>query len=147
MDLQSPLCLGPFLMDSEGRLTPRTPGAPPAFVVRWRGRTVRAQVVRAEGQNGKLALQTVLGRSPSSAAAGEKRPQSFELLRVLLRPDALKPWTLRLLPDHRAMLEAETEIALPITAVGLVGEVTAFLLETTPYLDLLDEVGLCAVAG
>jgi hypothetical protein len=46
-------------------------------------------------------------------------------------------------------LETETRIALPITAAALITETTRFLLVLSPYLDLLDEVGLtppCAKA-
>ena len=140
MASQSDRCLGPFVMDSEGRLTPRLSDVPPRFLVRWRGRTVRAHVLGADGAGGTLALQSVLGRVPSSAAAGGGRAQSFELL-CALRRGSLDAWKLRLLPDHRAVLEAEAQIALPITAVGLVGEVTGFLLAVTPYFDLMDEIG------
>jgi hypothetical protein len=141
MARQTPFYLGPFVLDSEGRLTLRTPDAPPGFVVRWRGRTVHAQVKFAEGGAGTLALETVLGRIPSSATAMGERSRSFDRLRRL-RHRPFGAWKLRLLADHRAVLEAEAAIALPITAVNLVGEVTRALLDMTPYFDLMDEVGL-----
>jgi hypothetical protein len=142
MPFDTPFILGPFLVDAEGRLAPRSPDVPPAFVIRWRDRPVRARMVQTQPDDGRLWLQATLGRVPStvSDAGGAARPQSFALLRGLKRvlPAA---WRLRLLPDHRAMLETEARIALPITATGLLTEVTLFLLSLAPYLDLLDEAG------
>lgn len=146
MPLHAPFTLGPFLVDADGRVTQRLPDQPPAFVVRWRGRSVRAQMLGINGTEGKLTMQTVLGRVPSSVTAFGERPRSFALLRGLRR-GLPGPWTLRLLADHRAVLEAETAITLPSTAVGLVTEVTRFLMSMSPYLDLMDEAGFRAPAA
>jgi hypothetical protein len=149
MPMHTPFPLGPFLVDAEGRLAPRDQDAFPAFNFLWRGRSVRAQMTHLEEpEDGRLKLQTVLGRVPSTRAgdATGARPQSFASLRAIRRglPAA---WQVRLLPDHRALLEAEAGIALPITAIGLVTELTRFLLMLGPYLDLLDEGGLTEVAS
>jgi hypothetical protein len=47
-----------------------------------------------------------------------------------------------LLADHRIWLETETPIGVPITATGLLTELTRFTLELAPYLELMDEAGL-----
>lgn len=52
-----------------------------------------------------------------------------------------------MLADHRVWLEAAPLIALPLTAVALVTEITVFALALTPYLDLLDESGLDAAGA
>lgn len=147
MPLPAPLSLGPFLIDAEGRLAPRDQDAFPAFTFRWRGRAVHAHMMHADPRDGRLKLQAVLGRVPSTAedAGNGLRPQSFASLRVVRR-DLPRDWHIRLLPDHSAMLEAEAGIGLPITAAGLITELTRFLLTLSPYLDLLDETGV-TVAG
>jgi hypothetical protein len=142
MPFDAPFKLGPFAVDSGGRLTPAEPGRPPVFLCRWHGRVVRSRLARTGTAPEKLVLliEAALGRVPSTAGGGgeKARPRSFALLRWLTRvvPD---DWRLRLAPDHRIWLEAETRIGLPITAPGLLTEVTRFLLELSPYLDLLDE--------
>ena len=47
-----------------------------------------------------------------------------------------------LLADHRVWLETEPRIELPITAAGLITEITRFALDLAPYLELMDETGL-----
>ena len=51
-------------------------------------------------------------------------------------------WRVALLADHRIWLENETSIGVPITATGLLTELTRFALELAPYLELMDEAGL-----
>jgi hypothetical protein len=148
MPMPTPLSLGPFLVDAEGRLTPRDQVAFPNFNFFWRGRSVRVCMTPGEVPDGRLKLQTVLGRVPSTAGGDSTRvrPGSFASLRAVRRelPNA---WEIRLRPDHSATLEAEAEIELPITAIGLVTEMTRFLLTLSPYLDLLDEGGVTGIAG
>jgi hypothetical protein len=137
------LTFGPFRVDAAGGLAPIEPAAPPRFTFRWRDRLVHASLQEGEVPAGSLRLRAQLGRVPSSALPPEaaRRPQSFTLLRSL--PATLpQDWRVGLTPDHRVVLEAECHVALPITATGLVGEVTGFLLRLAPYLDVLDEVGL-----
>jgi len=145
MPLNAPFQLGPFLVDMHGRLAPRSLEAVPGFMVRWRGRAVHARLEQ-QGDNDRLALRAVVGRIPSTArrsGGSELRPRSFDALRDLRRalPDG---WRLRLLPDHSAVMEADAAVALPVTAVELITALTQFLLNLTPYLDLLDETGLPA---
>jgi hypothetical protein len=144
--------LGAFSVDQHGRLLPRVPEMPPGFGFRWRMRDVRARLVSATGApRGRLLLQATLGRVPSTALDGadELRPQSFAVVRALNR--ALpSDWRVRLLADHSVLLETSAAVGLPVTATSLLTEITRFLLELDPYLDLLDEVGLTAsdpVAG
>lgn len=139
------LTLGPFNVDPSGGLIPIEPGAPPRFTFAWRGRVVHAALEPAKPPGRRLHLRTRLARVPSSARAGDaaRRTQTFTLLRGL--HTTLPPqWLVGLAPDHGVLLQAECPMALPITATGLVSEVTSFLLALAPYLDVLDEVGLAA---
>jgi hypothetical protein len=147
MPMPSPLTLGPFTVDEQGRLTPRDNAAFPAFNFLWRGRSVRAFMPPSDPRDGRLKLQTILGRVPSTAGGDltGQRLQSFASLRTVRR-GLPEEWEIHLRPNHSAMLEAVTQIALPITAIGLVTEMTRFLLILAPYLDLLDEGGVAGVA-
>jgi hypothetical protein len=143
MPFDAPFMLGPFAVDAMGRLAPRGPSALPGFLFRWRGRVVRAKFEQSDLERSRLVLQATLGRVPSSASPRDSglRPQSFELLHLL--PRAMpEPWRVMLMPDHRVQLEADSQVTLPITATDLLVELTRFLLELAPYLDLLDEAGI-----
>lgn len=143
MPFDAPFMLGPFSVDAEGRLAPRDPDALPAFLFCWRGRVIRARLRPGQPRHGRLLLRSVLGRVPSTGDSADpaRRTQSFVALHWL--PGSLPPhWHLSLLPDHRALLEAETEVTLPTTASGLLSELTGFLLALAPYLDVLDELGI-----
>jgi hypothetical protein len=143
----APFKLGPFIVDTEGRLAPNKPEDTPAFLFRWRQRVVRARLVDAPNGEGSMVLQTTLGRVPSTASVpeGALRPQSFALLHWL--PRYLPPeWRMMLLSDHRIILDAQPQISFPITAASLLRELTCFLLALSPYLDLLDEAGVNAAA-
>lgn len=148
MPLHTPFQLGPFTVDDEGRVAPRDADAFPAFNVSWRGRTVRAHMTQGELPAGRLKLQAILGRVPSTRSGDSSglRPHSFAALRAVQR-DLPRDWEMRLMPNHSALLEAETNIELPITSVGLVTELTRFLLTLSPYLDLLDESGVTGAAA
>lgn len=147
MPFDAPFMLGPFAVDAIGRLAPSDPTSLPAFLFRWRGRTVRARFAQAGPQRGQLLLRVTLGRTPSTASPHDSdlRSHSFALLRHLPRalPD---DWCISLLPDHGVRLEVETQLALPITATDLLVELACFLLLLAPYLDLLDEAGIAGAA-
>lgn len=144
--------LGNFAVDASGRLSPGEPGGKPAFRLRWRGRLVQLRMAEgATDASGSLAVQTVLGRVPSTAQcpgglADETRRRAFTVLRQLpaLLPES---WRMRLLADHRIGLEAYLPIALPAGAATLIAELAQFLLMIAPYLDVLDEAGMGAIAG
>ena len=139
MPLNPPYILGPFSVDVEGRIAPRTGAEMPNVLFQWRGRRMHARMVGHDA-DGSLCITTTLGRVPSSAdpACAALRPLSLAILRGL--PDALPArWRIRLLADHRARLEAEIAMPWPVTAVALVTELSRFLLALAPYLDLLDE--------
>jgi hypothetical protein len=148
MPFDAPFMLGPFAVDALGRLASRAPDAMPGFFFRWRGRVIRARFEQADPEQGRLVLQATLGRVPSSASARAAglRGQSFQLLRLLPRA-VPRLWRVLLLPDHRVQLEADSQVTLPIAAVDLLVEITSFLLELAPYLDLLDESGIAGVAA
>jgi hypothetical protein len=143
MPFDAPFMLGPFAVDALGRLSPRWPDDLPGFMFRWRDRLIHAKFEQSDQERGGLALHATLGRVPSTAGPREPaaRQQAFQLLHLL--PRAMPGhWRLLLLPDHRVRLEADATVTLPITATDLVAELTRFLLELTPYLDLLDEAGV-----
>jgi hypothetical protein len=147
MPFDAPFMLGPFAVDAMGRLAPSDPTALPAFLFRWRGRTVRARFAQSDPERGQLLLRATLGRIASTASPRdpEARARSFALLRHL--PRALPvDWRIVLLPDHGVRLEATTQLTLPITASDLLVELTRFLLRLAPYLDVLDEAGVAGAA-
>ena len=146
MPFKEPFILGPFSVDSEGRLSPAREGVSPGFSVRWRGRVVHACLEQCAGHDGHLHIRSSLGRIPSTASDPVTRVGCFAMLRSLLR--ALPPdWTAGLLPDHQPQLEVETVVVLPITVTNLVAELTLFLIGLSPYLDLMDRAGVTLVAS
>jgi hypothetical protein len=142
--------LGPFTVDEQGGLQPSDPGAFPTFTVRWHDRVVKVRMLshpEADATQGSLALTSILGRIPSTACPTDEaeamaaRKRAFGVLRGL--PSSLPTsWHLALLADHRLDLVARVKLSLPVTASDLLTEVTMFLLELSPYLDLLDESGI-----
>ena len=143
MPFDAPFRLGPFSVDAEGRLSPVDPATGPSFRFRWHGRTVHVRFEPAASGEGRLTLEVELARVQSTACSRDEtvRPRCFAALRRLER--IVPPtWQVALLADHRIWLEAERHIGLPITATGLVTELTHFALELAPYLELMDEVGL-----
>jgi hypothetical protein len=143
MPFDAPFMIGPFSVDSRGRLSPGEPDTAPAFLFRWRDRVIRARLAQADAGTGRLVMQVTIGRVPSTASTPDEtvRPRSFGLLRWLVKSSPAG-WRMNLLADHRVWLEADTLIALHITAAGLITEITCFVLHLAPYLDLLDESGL-----
>jgi hypothetical protein len=143
MHFDAPFRLGPFSVDAEGRLSLSRPASAPAFLFRCQGRVVRAHLEQSDADAGRLTLQVALARVPSSASTpdGTLRPRSFALLRWLEKA-APPAWRVVLLADHRARLETERRIDLPITAVSLIGELASFALDLAPYLALMDGIGL-----
>lgn len=145
MPFVAPFKLGPFTVDAEGRLSPRQPGAAPAFLFRCHGRVVRSRLAQFGAAETGLVLQAevALGWVPSTAGVNDEteRRRSFALVHWLTRV-VPAGWRVRLSPDHRVWLEAETPIGLPITAAALVTRIACFALDLAPYLDLLDETGV-----
>jgi hypothetical protein len=148
MPFGAPFKLGPFTVDSGGRLSPCEPERIPAFLFRWRDRVMHARLTQVAAEDGRLALQATLGRVPSTAGMSDeaRRPRSFAALRWLPR-SVPSDWRVSLLADHRVWLETEMRIALPITAAALITEITRFLLVLAPFVDLLDEEGLDALGA
>jgi hypothetical protein len=143
MPFDAPFKLGPFMVDSEGRLWPGEPEAAPGFLFRWRDRVVRARLAQADTTHGRIILQAAVARVPSTASTPDDtlRPRIFALLHWLEK-SVPADWQVSLLADHRVWLESERRIAMPITAAALITEIACFLLELAPHLDLLDESGL-----
>jgi hypothetical protein len=145
MPFKEPFILGPFTVDAEGRLAPARHDVSPGFNIRWRGRIVHARLLHGDVHDGRLYIQSSLGRIPSTASDPAVRSACLATLRNLL--SALpESWSAQLLPDHQPQLEVETVVSLPITVTNLVTELTLFLLVLSPYLDLMDEAGVGLVA-
>jgi hypothetical protein len=143
MRFDPPFKLGPFWVDSRGRLSPCEPANAPAFLYRLHNRVVRARLDQADDATGRLGLHVTLARVRSTASAPDDmlRPRSFALVRWLER--TMPPsWHVGLTADHRLWMETDTTIGLPITACVLITEITRFALDLAPYLDLMDEIGL-----
>ncbi len=125
---------GPFAVDSQGRLRP-DPAEGARFRFHWRDRRIDAEL-----HEGRLAVTALLGRVPSSAAAAAARPGAFAILSEL--PALVPPsWSVRLRPDHRIELAWSAPLAGPLSAPTLLAMLTGFLVDSAPYLDLLDESG------
>ena len=142
MPFDAPLTLGPFQVDSVGRLSPTSPANFPAFNVTWMGRQIWATMNDDSG--GGLALRVVAGRVPSTAGAMDDR--RHEVLGAIARLPALLPrdWTAVLQADHRVVLASQVMIPIPSTVTELVTALTMFLLNLRPYLELLDDTGLAS---
>jgi hypothetical protein len=149
MPLDAPFRLGPFLVDAQGRLHPSGPDLCASFRLSWRGCPVNARLdsggPAATGQ-ARLALSAVVGRVPSTAGGDparrrERRGAIFDTLQGL-QTDAAAPAHLRLLPDHRVTVEGARQVALPASAGDLVTQITCFLLDLAPYLDVLADAGV-----
>jgi hypothetical protein len=143
MRFDAPFKLGPFSVDGEGRLTLKDPASGPRFHFRWHGRLIHVRLDPAGPGVGRLTLRVVLARVSSTAGTPDAtlRPRSFALLRGL-RAILPKAWRAALLADHRFLLDTDVLIDLPVTAVGLISELTRFALDLAPYCELMDEVGL-----
>lgn len=141
MPLGPDFVLGPFTVAGNGRLSLCGADRPPGFSVRWRGCAVHAEVLV-----GRLVLQAVPGRVPSTAAGDAARREA--LFAALRRLPASLPdtWTVALLADHRVQVTGEEVLHMPTSAVELVTLMTGFLLVLAPYLDLLAELGVGAAS-
>ena len=144
MPFDAPFTLGPFQVDSDGRLSPTSPETVPTFNVTWMGRQIWATMNDVDG--GGLAPSVVAGRVPSTAGALDDRRR--EVLSAVGRLPALLPddWTAQLHADHRVVLASQVTITAPATVTELVTALTLFLLTLGPYLELLDEIGLASTA-
>jgi hypothetical protein len=146
MTLTQSFILGPFSVDEKGQLSPAREGVAPGFSVHWRGRIVHAQLEQSANLDGRLHLQSSLGRVPSTASDPAARAACLTTLKGLL--GALPPhWGARLLPDHQQQLKVQSTVVLPITVTNLVVELTLFLLTLSPYLDLMDRAGVTLVGS
>jgi hypothetical protein len=141
--LASDITLGPFRVDQQGLLSPADPASFPRFAVRWRDRLVQAHM-----RHGTLDLSSRIGRVPSTAGPTPSAANRATILDVLHQLPRLLPtgWRMRLMPDHSVLVEAQTELILPVSAISLVTEMSLFLLSLTPYLDVLDAEGFGATA-
>lgn len=142
--------LGPFKVDADGGLMPPVDRLA-RFRVNWRGCAVSAGM-RAERDESaeevvNLELSAIIGRVPSSASGGPpQRENALELLRRMAGT-ARGGLTVGLSADHRLVLQAERRLEVPVTARRLVAEVTDFVLEVAPYLDLAGESGAVVPVG
>jgi hypothetical protein len=69
------------------------------------------------------------------------RDEALALLRAI--PPLLPPMLrLRLMPDYRIQIEAESQLAWPTTAAALMSPIVGMLLTLAPAIDLMGETGL-----
>lgn len=127
------ITLGPFAVGCDGTLSPRAPGLRPALRFAWRGRPCEAVVM-----DGVLRLRAMAGRIPSTADRNADRAGTLRAV-AGLPPELPEGWRLRLTPDHRLALEADTPPRS--TAVALIGEMVRFAMALDPYLDRLEAAG------
>ncbi len=124
---------GPFLVDCDGALRPtRTP----ALRFAWRGRGCEARIA------GEVVhLSAGAGAVPYTAERPADRPAALAEIGRL--PGDLPPdWRLRVLPDHRLVLETALPLPAPTTAIALVTAMVQFALVLDPYLDRLEAAGV-----
>ncbi len=151
MPLDAPFKLGPFLVDTQGRVQPGDPERFPTFHMRWRGYAVHARLDEAgECAGGRLVFSTILGRVPSTAGGDPalnfaRRARAFDAVRGL-EGAVHGSWQVSLLADHRIGIEARRDIDLPASAVDLVTKATCFLLDLAPYLDWIEDVDVTGIA-
>ena len=77
-------------------------------------------------------------RVPSSVGLGAEQRQTILTLTQVLPRLIPASWKWRLRADHSITLETRLLIDLPVSAVALVSELAAFLLQLDPYLLELD---------
>ncbi len=142
--------LGPFKVDVDGGLMPPIDRSA-HFRVNWRGCAVSAGIRATRDESAEeivsLELSAIIGRVPSSASGGPpQRENALALLRGMAGavPAGL---TVGLSADHRLVLQSARRLEVPVTARRLVAEVTDFVLEVAPYLDLAGESGAVVPAG
>ena len=141
MPFEVPFILGPFSVDPDGRISPIRHDVKPGFTVRWQGRTIHTRLMSNDDGRGRLFMQSSLGHIPSTASDPAARTSCIATLKGLAN-DLPDDWTLRITPDHQPNIAAETAVRFPITVSGLVTELTSFLVELSPYLEVLDQVGV-----
>ncbi len=141
--------MGPFAVNSLGRLSPADATVIPTFSIRWRDRTVQVRMVAPDASDatGMLELRVELGQVSSTgggALAAEQTARRGQVFAALREFPPLMPagWSVALLPDHRVGLRAGLKVAMPLAAAELVSEMTLFLLALDPYLDIVDAAGL-----
>ena len=104
------------------------------FSFRFRYREI-AFTVRCKGREGQASahISATLGSLPFSAESASQRQYLKEIHRGAV--EHLGP--IIMLTRGRFQLEADLPLAAPITAVGLIAELTRFLLPLKPYIELM----------
>jgi hypothetical protein len=124
---------GPFRVEPDGALRPT---GSPALRFAWRGRACEARI-----EEGQVSLSAAAGAVPYTAERPAARPAALAALAEL--PAVLPaPWRLRVLPDHRLLLESARPLSTPTTATELVTAMVGFALALDTYLDRLDSAGM-----
>ena len=145
MPFDAPFQLGPFTIDPSGSLMPPI-DSDASFSVRWRGCLVRAVMRPIHGvpRDGRveLELQAMLGRVPSSAEAAAGAREGVLAMMRALGAGVRSGITASLSADHRVMLEESRRVGPGLTISVLLIELTGFVLDVAPYLDLAAEYGV-----
>lgn len=154
MPFDAPFRLGPFIVNSQGRMEPNSRECFPTFHLVWRGCAVQAHLEHGEADLadvGRLVFVAIAGRVSSTAGGNAasnaaRRDRTLAAVRGLGGAVGLD-WRVRLLPDHRVAMQTGRQIAFPISAVDLLTQITCCLLDLAPYLDVLEEADVAAGAA
>lgn len=87
-----------------------------------------------EGQDARLKLVGDVGPMPFSAESTEARSG---LARIVAATNDHLGKTIFKVTGGRMLLGGELDVAVPVTATGLIEVIARFLLPTTPYIDLV----------
>jgi len=108
-----------------------------SFRFRYRDIPFAARCESAEGQ-AKVHISAALGVVPFSAESAAGRVYVKDIHRAAV--DHLGP--IIALSQGRFLLDTELTLAAPVTAVGLITELSRFLIPLKPYIDLMSMVRL-----
>jgi hypothetical protein len=133
-ELQLPLDITSIVQTQPGQLAP---GAQREFSFRFRWRET-GFTVRCKSQDGQASahIAATLGSLPFSAESALQRHYLTEIHRGSV--EHLGP--IIALSKGRFMLDTTLTLEAPITAVGLIAELTRFLLPLRPYIELMTMV-------
>ena len=138
-ELQLPLDITSIVQAQSGQLGT---GAHPEFSFRFRYRET-GFTVRCKSENGQANahVSATLGVMPFSAESASQR----QFLKEIHRGSVQHLGPVIALSRGRFQLETHLPLPTPITAVGLITELTRFLLPLKPYIELMAMVRMVAV--
>lgn len=133
-EMQLPLDITSIVHAQAGQLGS---DARPEFKFRFRYRDIAFAVVcRSNRVEAMATLTAPLGLLPFTAESSVQRQFLAQILGAAT--DHLGPIITQ--SQGRILLDADLTLSAPVTAVGLIGELTRFLLPLKPYLGLMSMV-------